>query len=295
MLDVPFRSARQLARDIRTKKIGCLELLDLYLARVEKYDGALNAIVVRDVDRARTRARAADRALAKRQPWGPLHGVPMTIKESYDVAGLPTTWGVPAYAKNVAAKNAVAVDRLLGAGAVLFGKTNVPLYLGDWQSFNADLRHDEQSVGPDARARRILGRLGRGAGRRAHRAGSGQRHRLVDPQPRALLRRVRPQADVGHRAAHRPGAAVAACRAGRHRRGGAAGPHGRRSRPGAVGHGRPRSHRGGGLAAAAAAAEGQAPARLQGRADARRAGHRGGPRGAGPAAGAGATSCASRR
>ena len=105
MLDVPFRSARQLARDIRSKKIGCLELLDLYIARVEKYDGALNAVVVRDFARARTRARAADRALAKRQAWGPLHGVPMTIKESYDVAGLPTTWGVPAYAKNVAAKN----------------------------------------------------------------------------------------------------------------------------------------------------------------------------------------------
>ena len=136
MLDVPFRSARQLARDIRSKKIGCLELLDLYIARVEKYDGALNAVVVRDFERARTRARAADRALAKRQAWGPLHGVPMTIKESYDVAGLPTTWGVPAYAKNMAAKNSVVVDRLLGAGAVLFGKTNVPLYLGDWQSFN---------------------------------------------------------------------------------------------------------------------------------------------------------------
>src|SRR5580765_1535951 len=137
MLDIPFRSAKQLAADVRKKKIGCLELLDLYLARVEKYDGALNAIVVRDVDRARTRARAADRALAKRQPWGPLHGVPMTIKESYDVAGLPTTWGVPAYAKNVATKNAVAVDRLLGAGVVLFGKTNVPLFLADWQSYNA--------------------------------------------------------------------------------------------------------------------------------------------------------------
>src|SRR4029453_2368850 len=137
MLDVPFRSAQQLARDIRRKKIGCLELLDLYLARVEKYDGSLNAVVVRDFDRARTRARAADRALAKRQAWGPLHGVPMTIKESYDVAGLPTPSGVPAYAKNIAAKNAVVVDRLLGAGAVLFGKTNVPLYLGDWQSFNA--------------------------------------------------------------------------------------------------------------------------------------------------------------
>jgi amidase len=135
-LATPFRSAKQLAADIRRKKIGCLELLDLYLARVEKYDGALNAVVVRDFDRARTRARGADRALARRQVWGPLHGVPMTIKESYDVAGLPTTWGVPTLAKNVATRNAVAVDRLLGAGVVLFGKTNVPLYLADWQAFN---------------------------------------------------------------------------------------------------------------------------------------------------------------
>jgi len=137
VLDVPFRPARQLAADIKKKKIGCLELLDLYLARVEKYDGALNAVVVRDFDRARTRARAADRALARGQMWGPLHGVPMTIKESYDVTGLPTTWGVPAFKDNIATTNALAVDRLLGAGVVLFGKTNVPLYLADWQSFNA--------------------------------------------------------------------------------------------------------------------------------------------------------------
>src|SRR3989475_3254683 len=137
MLAIPFRSAKQLAAEIRKKKIGCLELLDLYLARIEKHDGALNAVVVRDFERARTRACAADRALARRQVWGPLHGVPMTIKESYDVAGLPTTWGVPAHAKNVATKNAVAVDRLLGAGVVLFGKTNVPLFLADWQSYNA--------------------------------------------------------------------------------------------------------------------------------------------------------------
>src|SRR5437867_6632039 len=137
MLDVPFRSAKQLAADIRKKKIGCLELLDLYLSRVEKHDGKLNSIVVRDFDNARKRARAADRALARRQAWGPLHGVPMTIKESYDVTGLPTTWGVPAYKGRIATRNAVAVDRLLGAGAVLFGKTNVPLYLADWQSFNA--------------------------------------------------------------------------------------------------------------------------------------------------------------
>ena len=136
MLDVPFRSARRLAADIRQKRIGCLELLELYRARVEKYDGALNAIVVRDVEAARRRARAADRALARGQVWGPLHGVPITVKESYDVAGLPTTWGVPALRDNIATRNAVVVDRLLAAGAVLFGKTNVPLYLADWQTFN---------------------------------------------------------------------------------------------------------------------------------------------------------------
>ena len=137
MLDVPFRSATQLAAAIRKKKIGCLELLDLYLARVTKHDAAVNAIVVRDFDRARARARAADRALARGAAWGPLHGVPMTVKESYDVAGLPTTWGVPAYKDRIAETNALAVDRLLAAGVVLFGKTNVPRYLADWQSFNA--------------------------------------------------------------------------------------------------------------------------------------------------------------
>jgi amidase len=122
--------------EIRRKKIGCLELLDLYLARVERYNPKLNAIIATDLDGARKRARAADRALVKGEPWGPLHGVPMTIKESYDVVGLPTTWGVPALRENYPARNALAVDRLLAAGVVLFGKTNVPLYLADYQSYN---------------------------------------------------------------------------------------------------------------------------------------------------------------
>src|SRR5262245_41559994 len=137
MLDVPFRSAKQLASAIRRKQIGCLELLDLYLARVAKYNPALNAIVATDAEGARARARAADCALAKGRAWGPLHGVPMTIKESYDVTGMPTTWGIPALKDNRATGNALAVDRLLGAGVVLFGKTNVPIYLADYQSYNA--------------------------------------------------------------------------------------------------------------------------------------------------------------
>jgi amidase len=137
MLSTPFRSARQLAAMIRKKQIGCLELLDLYLARVEKYNPALNAIIAMDVEGARRRARAADRARARGRARGPLHGVPMTIKESYDVVGMPTTWGVPELKDNYPPRNALAVDRFLAAGTVLFGKTNVPLYLADWQSFNS--------------------------------------------------------------------------------------------------------------------------------------------------------------
>ena len=137
MLATPFRSAKELAAEIRRKKIGCLELLDLYLSRVEKHNPALNAIIVMDVEGARKRARAADRALARKQQWGPFHGVPMTIKESYDVVGLPTTRGVPELKDNFPLRNALTVDRLLGAGVVLFGKTNVPIHLADYQSYNA--------------------------------------------------------------------------------------------------------------------------------------------------------------
>ena len=136
MTDLHFRSAKQLASDIRRSKVGCLEALDAFLGRMDRFNPRLNAIVVTDVEGARRRARQADAALRKGKVWGPLHGVPMTIKESYDVAGMPTTWGLPALKDNIAPRNALAVDRLLGAGAVLFGKTNVPAWLADWQSYN---------------------------------------------------------------------------------------------------------------------------------------------------------------
>jgi amidase len=137
MLPLPFRSAKGLAAAVRRKKIGALELLDIYTQRMEKYNSRINAIIATDLDAARKRARSADRALARGRPWGPLHGVPMTIKESYDVVGMPTTWGVPELAKNYPAANAVTVDRLLAAGVTLFGKTNVPIWLADHQSYNA--------------------------------------------------------------------------------------------------------------------------------------------------------------
>ena len=136
MHEIPFRSAKQLASLIRRKKVGCLELLDIYLERIERHNSRINAIIFMNVDEARKRVKAADRALAKGNVCGPLHGVPMTIKESYDVMGMPTTWGLPHLQDNYPQSNAITVDRFLAAGAVLFGKTNVPLYLADWQSFN---------------------------------------------------------------------------------------------------------------------------------------------------------------
>ena len=136
-MDLHFKSATEIARLIRERKVGALEVLEHFLARVAKYNPELNAIIWLDADRARARAKAADAALARGEVWGPLHGVPMTIKESYNVAGSPTTWGDPKHKNNVSATNALAVDRLECAGAVLFGKTNVPLLLADNQSYNA--------------------------------------------------------------------------------------------------------------------------------------------------------------
>jgi amidase len=134
--DIPFWSARQLAQAIRDKKIGCLELLNSYLARVERHNKNLNAIVQFDIPGAQMRAATADDALARGEPLGPLHGVPITINESIDVAGFASTWGVSDLKDNRPAGNAVVVEALMQAGAIVFGKTNVPRYALGWQTFN---------------------------------------------------------------------------------------------------------------------------------------------------------------
>jgi amidase len=134
--ELAFSSAAHLARLIREKRISSLELTRYYIERIERFDAALNAVVVRDFERALHAARRSDEVLARGNPLGALHGVPMTIKEAFDVAGLPTTWGTPAQRSNIARDDAAAVERLKAAGAHLMGKTNVPLGLGDWQSYN---------------------------------------------------------------------------------------------------------------------------------------------------------------
>jgi amidase len=136
MNDRAFASATELTNEIRDRRIGCVELLDFYLARAERHNPTLNAIIVWQIDQARERARAADDALARGERWGLLHGIPMTVKESFNVAGLPTTFGNPLWKDNIAADNAFLIDRLLQAGAIVFGKTNVPYMLADAQSYN---------------------------------------------------------------------------------------------------------------------------------------------------------------
>lgn len=121
---------------IRRREISCAELLEHHLARTAAFNPVINAIVTTDIPRAMERALAADRALARGEDVGPLHGLPMTVKEAFDVRGLPTTWGRTELRGHIADHNALAVDRVLDAGANLFGKTNVPVGLADSQSFN---------------------------------------------------------------------------------------------------------------------------------------------------------------
>ena len=133
----PFASATQLARLVARRDIGVRELLDLYLGRVKRHNPALNAVVVLNAAAARKRADALDQLTGKRSAkLGPLHGVPMTVKESFDVKGLPTTLGFTEHAGSRAKVDGLAVRRLQDAGVVVFGKTNVPVSLADWQSFN---------------------------------------------------------------------------------------------------------------------------------------------------------------
>jgi amidase len=136
MSEMAFESAVELARRVREKEVSSLELTDHYIDRIERLDGDLNAVVVRDFDRARDAAREADAKLAAGEASGVLHGVPMTIKDSYNVEGLPTTWGVPAFKDNIATSDSQSVQDYKAAGAVFMGKTNVPLNLADFQSYN---------------------------------------------------------------------------------------------------------------------------------------------------------------
>ena len=130
-----FATAIEATKALATKEISAVELTQHAIDRIERHDSKINAICVRDFDRALDASRAADAALARGERK-PLLGIPLTVKESYNVAGLPTTWGFPAHKNFIAAEDALSITRVKDAGGVVLGKTNVPLGLGDWQSYN---------------------------------------------------------------------------------------------------------------------------------------------------------------
>jgi amidase len=130
-----FRSIAELTKALQSQRISAYELLEQVIARIETIDQRLNAIVVHDFDRAREAARAADAAIT-RGDQRPLLGIPVTVKEAFNIAGLPTTWGYPEFRDFVPTEDALVVSRLKSAGAIVIGKTNVPLGLGDFQSYN---------------------------------------------------------------------------------------------------------------------------------------------------------------
>ena len=130
-----FKTAVELSAALAAKKVSAVELAEDAIGRIERHDAKINAICVRDFERGLAAARAADAELA-RGVKKPLLGLPMTVKESYNIAGLPTTWGIPAQKDFVPAEDALPITRVKDAGGVILGKTNVPLGLGDWQSYN---------------------------------------------------------------------------------------------------------------------------------------------------------------
>jgi amidase len=134
--DIAWSSATVLLERMERAEITSVALLERLLQRVERLNPALNAVVTLDVERARIRAAEADAARAAGRSWGPLHGLPMTIKDSFETGGLRTTSGAAAMARHVPARHAVAVQRLVDAGAIVFGKSNLPTFAMDVQSFN---------------------------------------------------------------------------------------------------------------------------------------------------------------
>ena len=132
---MPYATTRELVAALQSGKTSAAALLADSIERIKQFDPALNAVAVRDFERAHVAAQAADAALA-RGDRRPLLGVPVTVKEAFNVEGLPTTWGIPGTGQPPAAEDAVLVRRLKAAGAIVIGKTNVAMQLADWQSSN---------------------------------------------------------------------------------------------------------------------------------------------------------------
>jgi len=131
-----FDSAHEILEKIKQGEVSSLEVLESFLDQVEKVNPKINAIVALDIERAKEKAKEADNKISLKSKLGPLHGLPMTIKDAFEVEGIVSTGGNPAWKDNIPKRNAEAVQRLVDAGAIIFGKTNVPFLSSDLQSFN---------------------------------------------------------------------------------------------------------------------------------------------------------------
>jgi amidase len=135
-METPFATAKSMLEALRTKRISAQELLAWHLECIVRSNPDLNAIVTFNQEQAHLRAAQADAAIARGILLGPLHGLPVTIKDCVEVAGLPTTAGVPQRAYVISTTTAPVAQSVLDAGAVLLGKTNLPPYATDWQTSN---------------------------------------------------------------------------------------------------------------------------------------------------------------
>ncbi|MHB8595961.1 MAG: amidase [Ktedonobacteraceae bacterium] len=135
-MDIVFSSTTQLAAAIRTGRVSATEVLVAHLTQIDTHNPALNAIVTIDAERAYERAREGDQALARGEVWGPLHGVPFTLKDAHATAGMRTTTGFPPLADYIPGEDSTVTARLKAAGGILIGKTNVPVMLADYQTHN---------------------------------------------------------------------------------------------------------------------------------------------------------------
>jgi amidase len=146
MSSLTFACAHQLAQMIRDsealllaadRQVSAVEVFDAYLAQIYKHNSKLNAICTLDEDNARARAKLADEALSRGEHWGALHGVPVTIKDIFETAGLRTTAGYIPLKDYIPQQDATVVARLRAAGAIILGKTNMAELAGDFQSTNS--------------------------------------------------------------------------------------------------------------------------------------------------------------
>jgi len=138
MNELIFKETTELAQLIRNKQCSAVEVLSAHIAQIDKHNGDINAVVTLDIEKAKIQAQAADEALSRGELSGALHGIPMTIKDAYDTQGIPSSYGIPGNSNYTPKQDATVVTKLKQAGAIIFGKTNVPTNCYDWQCQHPD-------------------------------------------------------------------------------------------------------------------------------------------------------------